>query len=172
MSRRSFKCPAFSSCKGFFQFDLNCWALMASLASLFAFVFLIISYVAKSFGKWSHLMFLNVQVRVWEPKRCTEIRGNKTNAADIFQCSFVCIKVFVFDHDHLLFWFIFDENPFLRLSVASHGNLGFGWGHSSFLGNWASETLSEGIPVQLFDSPQCRECQIGPKWTQKSTLLS
>ena len=81
----------------------------------------------------------------------------------LYLCICICVFVFVFDHDHLLFWFIFDENPFLRIRLASHGNLGFGWGHSSFLGNRASETLSEGIPVQLFDSPQCRECQIGPK---------
>ena len=40
-------------------------------------------------------------------------------------CICICVFVFVFDHDYLMFWFIFDENPFLRLRLASHDNLGF-----------------------------------------------
>ena len=71
-------------------------------------------------------------------------------------CICICVFVFVFDHDHLLFWLIFDENPFLRLRLASHDNLGVFKGNQVFLGEGASETLSEGIPGQLFDSP-CRE---------------
>ena len=35
-------------------------------------------------------------------------------------CICICVFVFVFDHDYLLFWFIFDENPFLRLRLALH----------------------------------------------------
>ena len=40
-------------------------------------------------------------------------------------CIRICVFVFVylylvFDHDYLLFWFIFDENPFLRLRLALH----------------------------------------------------
>ena len=35
-------------------------------------------------------------------------------------CICICVLVFVFDHDDLLFWFIFDENPFLRLRLALH----------------------------------------------------
>ena len=40
----------------------------------------------------------------------------------LYSCICICIGVlvFVFDHDDLLFWFIFDENPFLRLSLALH----------------------------------------------------
>ena len=72
---------------------------------------------------------------------------------------YLCICVFVFDHDYLLFLFIFDENPFLRLRLALHDNLGVFKGHGSFLGNRASETLSEGIPVQLFDSPPYSNCR-------------
>ena len=74
-------------------------------------------------------------------------------------CICICVFVFVFDHDYLLFWFIFDENPFLRLRLASHDNLGFFCGHSSFLGNRTSETLSEGIPVQLFDRASGIHCR-------------
>ena len=37
----------------------------------------------------------------------------------------ICVFAFVFDHDYVLFRFIFDENPFLRLRLASHDNLGF-----------------------------------------------
>ena len=59
----------------------------------------------------------------------------------------------VFDHDYLLFWFIFDENPFLILRLALHEYLGVLAGTGSFLGDGKSETLSEGIPAQLFDSP-------------------
>ena len=42
--------------------------------------------------------------------------------ANLYLYSFICIcvLVFVFDHDDLLFWFIFDENPFLRLRLALH----------------------------------------------------
>ena len=40
-------------------------------------------------------------------------------------CICICVFLFVFDHDYLLFWFIFDENSFLRLRLASHDNLGF-----------------------------------------------
>ena len=90
----------------------------------------------------------------------------------LYSCICICVLVFVFDHDDLLFWFIFDENPFLRLSLASHDNLGFFCGHGSFLGNRTSETLSEGIPDHVFDSPRSRNCQIGPKRTKKVTLLS
>ena len=43
-------------------------------------------------------------------------------------CLCICVCVFVFDHGYLLFWFIFDENPFLRLRMALHDNLGFCWG--------------------------------------------
>ena len=39
-------------------------------------------------------------------------------------CICICVFVFVFDHDYLLFWFIFDENPFLRLRLALHEYLG------------------------------------------------
>ena len=87
-------------------------------------------------------------------------------------CICICVFVFVFDHDYLLFWFIFDENPFLRLRLALHEYLGVLAGTGSFLGDGKSETLSEGIPAQLFDSPWGENCQIGPKWTKKSTLLS
>ena len=68
-------------------------------------------------------------------------------------CICICVFVFVFDHDYLLFWFIFDENPFLRLRLALHEYLGVLAGTGSFLGDGKSETLSEGIPAQLFDSP-------------------
>ena len=68
-------------------------------------------------------------------------------------CICICVFVFVFDHDHLLFLFIFDENPFLRLRLALHEYLGVLAGRGGFLGNGTSETLSEGIPAQLFDSP-------------------
>ena len=73
-------------------------------------------------------------------------------------CICICVFVFVFDHDHLLFWFIFDENPFLRLRLASHDNLGVFTGTGSVLGDRASETLFEGIPGQLFDSPVWENC--------------
>ena len=66
-------------------------------------------------------------------------------------CICTCVFVFVFDHDYLLFWFIFDENPFLRLSLALHEYLGVLGGGREVLGNRASETLSEDIPAQLFD---------------------
>ena len=78
-------------------------------------------------------------------------------------CICICVFVFVFDHDYLLFWFIFDENPFLRLRLASHDNLGVAIGTGSVLGDRASETLSEGIPAELFDSPRRENCRIGPK---------
>ena len=78
-------------------------------------------------------------------------------------CICICVFVFVFDHDHLLFWFIFDENPFLRLRLASHDNLGVFTGTGSVLGDRASETLSEGIPVQLFDRASGRNCRNEPK---------
>ena len=68
-------------------------------------------------------------------------------------CICICVFVFVFDHDHLLFLFIFDEKPFLRLRLALHEYLGVLAGTGSFLGDGKSETLSEGIPAQLFDSP-------------------
>ena len=44
----------------------------------------------------------------------------------LYSCICICICVFVFvcDHDYPLFWFIFDENPFLRLSLALHEYLG------------------------------------------------
>ena len=79
----------------------------------------------------------------------------------LYSCICICIGVlvFVFDHADLLFWLIFDENPFLRLRLASHDNLGFFCGHSSFLGNRTSETLSEGIPVQLFDRASGIHCR-------------
>ena len=80
-------------------------------------------------------------------------------------CIRICVFVFVFvylylvfDHDYLLFWFIFDENPFLRLRLASHDNLGVFTGTGSVLGDRASETLFEGIPGQLFDSPVWENC--------------
>ena len=65
----------------------------------------------------------------------------------------ICVFAFVFDHDYVLFRFIFDENPFLRLRLALHEYLGVLAGTGSFLGDGKSETLSEGIPAQLFDSP-------------------
>ena len=71
--------------------------------------------------------------------------------ANLYLC--ICVFVFVFDHDYLLFWFIFDENPFLILRLALHEYLGVLAGTGSFLGDGKSETLSEGIPAQLFDSP-------------------
>ena len=78
-------------------------------------------------------------------------------------CICICVFVFVFDHDHLLFWFIFDENPFLRLRLALHEYLGVLAGGCKFLGNRTSETLSEGIPVQLFDRASGRNCRNEPK---------
>ena len=78
-------------------------------------------------------------------------------------CIFVGLFVFAFDYDYLLFWFIFDENPFLRLSLALHEYLGVLGGGRAFLGNRTSETLSEGIPDHVFDSPRIRNRQIGPK---------
>ena len=87
-------------------------------------------------------------------------------------CICICVFVFVFDHDYLFFWFIFDENPFLRLSLTSHDNSGVSWGNQPFLGDGTSETLSEGIPGQLFDSPCPQNCWIGPKRTKKFALLS
>ena len=81
----------------------------------------------------------------------------------LYSCICICVLVFVFDHDDLLFWFIFDENPFLRLRLALHEYLGVSCGTRPFLGNRTSETLSEGIPDHVFDSPSPRNCQIGPK---------
>ena len=78
-------------------------------------------------------------------------------------CICICVFVFVFDHDYLLFWFIFDENPFLRLRLVLHEYLGVSRGTRPILSDGASETLSEGIPVQLFDSPSRENCQIWPK---------
>ena len=78
-------------------------------------------------------------------------------------CICICLSVFVLDHDYLLFGFIFDENPFLRLRLGSHDNLGFFRGYGSFLGNRTSETGSEYIPAQLFDSPLYSSGRIGPK---------
>ena len=49
-------------------------------------------------------------------------------------CICICVFVFVFDHDYLLFWFIFDENPFLRLRLALHEYLGVLAGGRAFLG--------------------------------------
>ena len=66
-------------------------------------------------------------------------------------CICICVFVFVFDHDHLLFGFMFDESPFLRLRMALHEYLGVLGGGREVLGNRASETLSEDIPAQLFD---------------------
>ena len=74
-------------------------------------------------------------------------------------CICICVFVFVFDHDYLLFWFIFDENPFLRLRLALHEYLGVLAGGCKFLGNRTSETLSEGIPVQLFDRASGIHCR-------------
>ena len=71
----------------------------------------------------------------------------------LYLCICICVFVFVFDHDYLLFWFIFDENPFLRLRLALHEYLGVLAGLRKFLGNRTSETLSEGIPDHVFDSP-------------------
>ena len=87
-------------------------------------------------------------------------------------CICICLCVCVCDHDHLLSWFNFDENPFLRLSLTSHDNSGVSWGNQPFLGDGTSETLSEGIPGQLFDSPCPQNCWIGPKRTKKFALLS
>ena len=44
----------------------------------------------------------------------------------LYSCICICICGFVFvcDHDYPLFWFIFDENPFLRLELAWHEYLG------------------------------------------------
>ena len=39
-------------------------------------------------------------------------------------CICICVFVFVFDHDYLLFWFMFDENPFLRSRLVLHEYLG------------------------------------------------
>ena len=80
----------------------------------------------------------------------------------VYLCICICVFVFVFDHDHLLFWSIFDENPFLRLSLALHEYLGVLAGGRKFLGNRTSETLSEGIPVQLFDRASGRNCRNEP----------
>ena len=74
-------------------------------------------------------------------------------------CICICVFVFVFDHDHLLFWFIFDENPFLRLSLALHEYLGVLGEGREVLGNRASETLSEDIPVLIFDRASGRNCR-------------
>ena len=74
-------------------------------------------------------------------------------------CICICVFVFVFDHDHLLFWFISDENPFLRLRLALHEYLGVLAGGGKFLGDRTSETLSEGIPVQLFDRASGIHCR-------------
>ena len=103
-------------------------------------------------------------------------------------CICICMCVFVFAFVYLYlylctciciwswlpfnFWFIFDENPFLRLTLALHEYLGVLAGGAPFLGQGTSETLSEGIPAQLFDSPWSKICQIGPKRTKKVTLLS
>ena len=74
-------------------------------------------------------------------------------------CICICVFVSVFDHDYLLFWFIFDENPFLRLSLALHEYLGVLGGAGKVLGNRASETLSEDIPVLIFDRTFRRSCR-------------
>ena len=87
-------------------------------------------------------------------------------------CICICVFVSVFDHDYLLFWFIFDENPFLRLSLALHEYLGVLSGCVAFLGNRTSETGSEYIPAQLFDRATGISCPNGPKRTKKFTLLS
>ena len=81
----------------------------------------------------------------------------------LYSCICICVLVFVFDHDDLLFWFIFDENPFLRLRLALHEYLGVLAGGGKFLGDRTSETLSEGIPVQLFDRASGRNCRNEPK---------
>ena len=78
-------------------------------------------------------------------------------------CICICVFVFVFDHDHLLFGFMFDESPFLRLRMALHEYLGVLGGGREVLGNRASETGSEYIPAQLFDSPLYSSGRIGPK---------
>ena len=74
-------------------------------------------------------------------------------------CICICVFVFVFDHDYLLFWFTFDENPFLRLRLALHEYLGVLGGDREVLGNRASETLSEDIPVLIFDRASGRNCR-------------
>ena len=80
-------------------------------------------------------------------------------------CICVCVFVFVFAYLYLYlimttfcFGLFFDENPFLRLRLASHDNLGVFTGTGSVLGDRASETLFEGIPGQLFDSPVWENC--------------
>ena len=75
----------------------------------------------------------------------------------LFIC--ICVFVFVFDHDHLLFGFMFDESPFLRLTMALHEYLGVLGGGREVLGNRASETLSEDIPVLIFDRASGRNCR-------------
>jgi len=89
----------------------------------------------------------------------------------------ICIRVFVFVFVYLYLYLItttFCFGSFLMkihswlLRLALHDNLGVFKGHGSFLGNWASETLSEGIPVQLFDSPPYSPCRWGLKWTNNS----
>ena len=87
-------------------------------------------------------------------------------------CICICVFVFVFDHDHLLFGFMFDESPFLRLRMALHEYLGVLGGGREVLGNRASETGSEYIPAQLFDRATGISCPNGPKRTKKFTLLS
>ena len=49
----------------------------------------------------------------------------------------ICVFAFVFDHDYVLFWFIFDENPFLRIMLALYGYL-------------ASELVRTEKPPKLF----------------------
>ena len=77
----------------------------------------------------------------------------------VYLCICICVFVFVFDHDHLLFLFISDENPFLRLRLALHEYLGVLGGGREVLGNRASETLSEDIPVLIFDRASGRHCR-------------
>ena len=94
-----------------------------------------------------------------------------------YLCICICICVFVFVFVYLYLYLItttFCFGSFLMkihswlLRLALHDNLGVFKGHGSFLGNWASETLSEGIPVQLFDSPPYSPCRWGLKWTNNS----
>ena len=42
----------------------------------------------------------------------------------LYLCICICVFVFVFDHDYLSFWFMFDENPFLRSRLVLHEYLG------------------------------------------------
>ena len=96
----------------------------------------------------------------------------------ICMCEFVFVFVYLYLYLCICIWYLitttFCFGSFLMkihswlLRLALHDNLGVFKGHGSFLGNRASETLSEGIPVQLFDRASGRNCRNEPKWTKNS----